>query len=70
LDIGSAYKSWNTAEPLLEKAMSNIIQIAGNGKVPVSFGITGDRAIPFRSSVVIQRDSGCCSNNDTVIARA
>ena len=71
LDIDSACKSWNTAEPLLEKAMSDVFQIASSGKVPVSFGIkTGDRAIPFQSSVVMQRGLGCCNNKDSFIARA
>lgn len=71
LDIDSAYKSWNTAEPLLEKAISDIIQIASDGRIPASFGIkSGDRAIPFQNPVVIQRDSGCCNNKDHLIARA
>ncbi len=68
LDIDSACKSWNTAEPLLEKAMSNVIQIASSRKVPVSFGVKSkDRAIPSQSSVVIQRDSGCCNNQSFLL---
>jgi len=72
LDIDSAYKSWNTAEPLLEKAIVQVIQIASNRKVPISFGVKlEDRAIPSRSSVVVQRDSGCCNNREfAAIARA
>ncbi len=51
--------------------MSDVFQIASSGKVPVSFGIkTGDRAIPFQSSVVMQRGLGCCNNKDSFIARA
>ena len=62
LDIDSAFKSWSTAEPLLEKAMSDVFQTASNGNVPVSFGIKSkDRAVPSRSSLVTQRDSGCCN---------
>ncbi|MHB1755545.1 MAG: RNA-guided endonuclease TnpB family protein [bacterium] len=71
LDIDSACKSWNTAEPLLEKAMSNVIQIANGGFIPASFGIkSGDGAIPSRSPVVTQRDLGCCNNGGYSNARA
>ena len=71
LDIDSAFKSWSTAEPLLEKAMSDVIQIASGGFTPASFGIKSkDRVIPSRSPVVIQRDSGCCNNKVPFIARA
>lgn len=43
LDTESAREGWCAAEPLLEKAVSGVIQAAKSGKLPASFGVSASR---------------------------
>lgn len=64
LDTESARKGWCAVEPLLEKAVSGVVQAANGGPLPASFGIRArDRAAlsRTRTAVVLEEDSGCCS---------
>ncbi|WP_312284126.1 transposase [Candidatus Igneacidithiobacillus taiwanensis] len=63
LDTESAREGWCAVEPLLEKAVSGIIQQAAKGRpLPASFGIRArDRAALSRIGTRAGEDSGCCS---------
>ena len=62
LDTESARKGWCAVEPLLEKAVSGIIQAAKGGPLPASFGIRArDRAALSRNGVGTEEDSGWCN---------
>lgn len=75
LDTESAREGWCAVEPLLEKAVSGLMQAAKGRPLPASFGIrkgAGDRAalsqnIAGRAS----EDSGCCNPiASAIVARA
>ncbi|HUW97618.1 MAG TPA: transposase [Acidiferrobacter sp.] len=72
LDTESAREGWCAGEPLLEKAVSGIVQAANGGPLPASFGIrTRDRAALSQKGAGAQEDSGCCSPiAQAIVARA
>ncbi|WP_447974917.1 zinc ribbon domain-containing protein [Nitrospira sp. Kam-Ns4a] len=63
LDTESARTGWCAAEPLLENAVSRVVQAANGGPVPASFGLrAGDRAARSRRrQPVLGGEFGCCS---------
>ena len=63
LDTESARKDWCAVEPLLEKAVSGVMQAAKGGPLPASFGIRArDRAALSRKGAGTTEDSGCCNH--------
>lgn len=66
LDTESARKDWCAVEPLLEKAVSGVVQAANGGSLPASFGISKrfarDRAALSRTGAGAREDSGCCNH--------
>lgn len=75
LDTESARKGWCAVEPLLEKAVSGVVQAARGGPVPASFGISKryvrDRAALSQNGAGTEEDSGCCSHvASAAVARA
>ena len=76
LGTESAREDWRAVEPLLEKAVSGVMQAANGGPLPAGFGISkrpaGDRAALSRSgAVVLGEECGCCSHvAPATVARA
>lgn len=72
LDTESAREGWCAVEPLLEKAVSGVVQAARGGPLPASFGLrAGDRAALSRIGAGAGEDSGCCSHvAPAIVARA
>lgn len=69
LDTESARKDWCAVEPLLEKAMSSVVQAANGGPLPASFGIRArDRAALSRKGAGAGEDFGCCSLMASAVA--
>ena len=75
LDTESAREDWCAVEPLLEKAVSGVVQAANGGPLPASFGISkrhaGDRAVLSQNGAGTREDSGCCNHvAPAIVARA
>lgn len=63
LDTESAREGWCAVEPLLEKAVSNVVQTAKGGPLPASFGIRArDRAVLSQNGTGAKEGFGCCSH--------
>ena len=75
LDTESAREDWYAVEPLLEKAVSGVVQAARGRPLPASFGISKryvrDRAALSRKGAGTEEDSGCCNHvAPAIVARA
>ena len=75
LDTESARKDWCAVEPLLEKAVSGVVQAANGGPLPASFGVSKryvrDRAALSQNGADAEEDSGCCNHvAPAMVARA
>jgi transposase len=63
LDICRAKSAWPAAEPLLQRAMSRLMETASRGSVPASFGIRRQSCSP------VEDGSECIEVADVVAAR-
>ncbi|MHB8254813.1 MAG: transposase family protein, partial [Acidiferrobacter sp.] len=65
LDTESAREDGCAVEPLLEKAVSGVVQAANGGPLPASFGLSQkparDRVALSRKGAGTKEDFGCCS---------